>query len=273
MRMRLSRPGFTLVELLVVIAIIGTLLAMLLPAVQKTRHAAASLQCSNQLRQLGLATHNYADGRAGDLPYSGLQPCLISYTQSNGQHITVTGRYVSVFYDLLPFVEQEAVASLLPGDDAEVRVPLYVCPLDSTNPSGMFQPPASASQPQVIPNPVATSSYVSNGLALPRGGNFFRSFPDGTSNTVLFAERVQLCADQYTAWASLGSVFAPSPGMTAQFGTTSTNCRPATISSGHRDTMPLVMGDGSVRRLPAGFDMLRFYPACTPAGGDITPDF
>ncbi|TWU20689.1 Type II secretion system protein G precursor [Novipirellula galeiformis] len=91
---RRSRTGFTLVELLVVIAIIGVLVGLLLPAVQAAREAARRMSCSNNMKQLGLALHNYHDTN-DSLPFW-------AYASHNNSHY---GGFIA----LLPFVEQQAL--------------------------------------------------------------------------------------------------------------------------------------------------------------------
>ncbi|PQO39320.1 prepilin-type cleavage/methylation domain-containing protein [Blastopirellula marina] len=94
MSVRSHKSGFTLVELLVVIAIIGMLIALLLPAVQQAREAARRMQCTNHLKQIGLALHNYHDTH-GNFPY--------------GFRLGNIGNRDCWFQRILPFVEQAAL--------------------------------------------------------------------------------------------------------------------------------------------------------------------
>jgi prepilin-type N-terminal cleavage/methylation domain-containing protein/prepilin-type processing-associated H-X9-DG protein len=121
-KLRDKRRAFTLVELLVVIAIIGVLIALLLPAVQAAREAARKMQCSNHLKQLGIAVHNFHDTK------NGLPPSCI-YTQK------------PTFWTMLyPYIEQQALYDALGSIDinATQKAPLVCNGVSSTSTATWF---------------------------------------------------------------------------------------------------------------------------------------
>jgi prepilin-type N-terminal cleavage/methylation domain-containing protein len=136
------RIGFTLIELLVVIAIIGVLIALLLPAVQKVREAANRIQCANNLKQMGLAIHNFHD-TYNRFPTQGGWWCHgISYNQDGTPH-SLKYQQASWGFQILPFIEQQPLYNTLdtvPFNSTPYTSPPSVntAPMGQNLPSSMF---------------------------------------------------------------------------------------------------------------------------------------
>jgi prepilin-type N-terminal cleavage/methylation domain-containing protein/prepilin-type processing-associated H-X9-DG protein len=186
-----ARRGFTLIELLVVIAITAILVGLLVPAVQKVREAAARSQCQNNLKQIGLALHNYHDA------YKRLPP-------PRGNHVPTPlfTEFRGWMCEILPHVEQNAVAQKMYTNPwyngffvtFNTPVAIYLCPSDSrdltTIPSGNG---ALTSYLGVTGSDNDVNAQISG----PSNGIFNVSSPgirltditDGTSNTLMLGER------------------------------------------------------------------------------------
>ena len=184
---RRGRRGFTLIELLVVIAIIAVLVGLLLPAVQQAREAARRAQCKNNLKQIGLALHNYLD------VHTMLPPTICIGPGGFGKW--------SAQARLLPFLDQANLQNLinfsLPYDVQpnvpQARVPMYLCPSEVNDRAsfrdGIDQYPINYACNQgawLVFD--AIGGTLSQGAFQPNGRIRAADFIDGMSNTLGFAE-------------------------------------------------------------------------------------
>jgi prepilin-type N-terminal cleavage/methylation domain-containing protein len=304
---RRNPNGFTLVELLVVIAIIGVLVALLLPAVQAAREAARRTTCSNKMRQLALATHTLNDTFKVLPPLVGHFPIATSTDRG------------SVLYFLLPYIEQKNFyettadsqgrhlsSNIVQGSTPQIRgygvfIPAFICPSDVSNLKRDVRNPGTL-------NAWATFSYPANGLVFVQDASIARTIPDGTSSTLMFVERYQICNGDWGYWGVFlnspnpdpsppkapwwrtpGITLTAFPGQPANPVTATsvpfqvgpkisgsandlTVCNAATPNTPH-SAMVVAMADASVRSLSRNMSLVNFQGIVRPDDGQtLTED-
>jgi prepilin-type N-terminal cleavage/methylation domain-containing protein len=314
-----TRAAFTLVELLVVIAIIGILVGMILPAVQKVRAASLRTQCGNNQRQLALACHNCNDAYGRLPPQFGWFPNwrsggfgtlffhMLPFVEQQNLYNTAYIPPGGIIYD--PAANYDEVPGIpgtydsrSDGDSAgislgETDVKTYICPADPSvqlvklrwgwsggSYAGNFQV-FGASLPYVSTSSDTTN--VHNWMGSPR---LPATFPDGTSYTILFAEKYGNCYSPpgnchggviWARWDDL-DYFQPmfagwTTGVNAMFQiqpspVDGSACAYMNASTPH-PVMMCALADGSVRPFTGGTSPAVWWAYCTPAGGEVAGDY
>ena len=264
---RRLRSGFTLFQLLLVLAILLILLGLLLPALVQARLAALRMQGSNNLKQLCLGVINCADTNQGRMP-----PILGPFPVD-----ARNGGVGTLHFLIVPYIEQQNLYNLSFDNDpknpryrvsykgtASVLVKVFLAPNDISAPlNGMYE------------GWLALCNYPANYLVFGKGGNRFpASIPDGTSNTIFFAQRYQMCNGQphawgYDGWYYWAPMFAYYSTELFQVMPMVKDCDPERAQSLSAEGIQLGMGDGSVHFATSKLTAQTWLFACQPNDGAV----
>lgn len=285
----IRRSGLTLIELLVVIGIMAILIALLLPAVMKVRLVASRLQSMNNMRQIMVATHDFAEVNGGTLP------------SINGDKRSRNPAH-SLFVAILPYIEGGAADRQYKTTGGPPVVSGYLDPADPTIANNYGTGVDGLGDP--------VSSYAANAQVFAGVPSMNYTYRDGTSHTIAFAQHYafkcqhaeffytsarnvdhynrratfadggpildgETHADTYPVTRgdppiSLGSAYGNS---TFQLAPPVEKCNPFLAQTPHQSGMLIGMGDGSLHTLAGSVAPSVYWGMVTPRGGEIIDDF
>jgi prepilin-type N-terminal cleavage/methylation domain-containing protein/prepilin-type processing-associated H-X9-DG protein len=268
---RNQRQALTLLELLVVIAIIGLLVALTAVAIQRVRDAAARAESQNNVKNITLALHQLADAK-GKLP-------RVPLDSIGNNAWTVLKPSRAIMLEILPYLEQASK----PATKGPRVIAMYLSPADPTASSA-------------IAKSAMVSSYAANAVAFRNALPLGAAFPDGSSNTIAFAEhyafgcqgiefsyydnRMPTQTMRRATFADIVDTMPITEGsppvthpdsvapVTFQAAPSLTNCNPGLAQTPHSSGMVVSMCDGSVRIVSPSISSPTYWALVTPNAGD-----
>jgi len=284
LRRRRPNRGFTLIELLVVIAIIAILIALLLPAVQQAREAARRTQCRNNLKQIGLAMHNYHDAHRV-FPIGNLNT---RFWTCQSQILPFLDQ--ATLYNQLDFSSGSPCFSWLEGKtfikEGGIIMPVFQCPSDPN--TGKIRDFTGFGQhvPTDYLGVSGTSGTAHDGVFFSNSSTEIGHITDGTSNTIMVGER-GISSDLQFGWTLCAFGLGGQPGETDNLLSTAVGIGSGNPSatgtvittqngffwSNHVGGAHFLLADGAVRFISASVDFQTFQDLSTTRGDEVIGEY
>lgn len=247
-----QRAAFTALQLVLVLGIILLGIGLLLPAVQKVREAAMRTQSINNVKQMALAMHSFHDVNKGFPPAVG----------------EMAGQTGPAHFHILPYIEQQNLYNAAEGASWKNQVygnaiDVYLDPRDHTAAGPIYK------------NWLGMTNYAVNWMVTKEGKQSLVRIADGSSNTLLFATRYQMCNGEPTAWG-YPSIHPWAP-LFAYYSTSKFQVNPPQDKCDPRLAQAIGNGviagycDGSVRYLSTEIRPTSWYYLCDPNDGNVIP--